>query len=389
MLPSRRLRRALFTALIGPSLACSSAGAPTAAPASAQPEAPSASAPEAPAPAEADDAAKEVASREASLACAEAKLDAFREGRGDDGEVLLFEAGRCFHDAGEIGQAIRVLQVMIERYPDGAHRADGLSLLVALARTVEAEGGARGNATGERCYGEIDAATIGGSTDEALDQAALCLYKGLFLGAALALRRELDRRSLSAELRRTNTEDIDRIRDVLVDLRVRRQGWEAALAPREADADSDLLGASGSASSVAERPESPSVDPPAPAPPPTPPTLPLSGEVPFYAKLDDRPIRRLATRASIVDVGAAFAPRSLARLDVVGKPYSLYITVPVFDADPGGSPRRPRVICEDRSARLGLAIDGASLATVTRRETFVSATRQRPAPLSRASLRGR
>ncbi len=111
---------------------------------------------------------------------------------------------------------------------------------------------------------------------------------------------------------------------------------------------------------------------------PGPPSLPLVGPMPAFVALRYRAERRTALRAHITEIGSAYAPGSLSPLSIEGRPYSIFMTVPVLDADPAGSPRRLRVLCEDESARVGLALDVSSFEAVVRAQTFVSPTRQIP-----------
>jgi len=110
------------------------------------------------------------------------------------------------------------------------------------------------------------------------------------------------------------------------------------------------------------------------------PVVIAAAAVPKFARLDFKPRSLGKRRARIRRAGPMYAPSSLVPLTDEGKRDWLALEVKVLDADVSGSPRRPRVLCENEASRLGVAVDAQDLSTTVRSKTFVG---PRPTPPKR------
>ncbi len=107
----------------------------------------------------------------------------------------------------------------------------------------------------------------------------------------------------------------------------------------------------------------------APDQPPAPPQVELA-DVPAFARLDFA-VRSLGKRrARIHRLGTLYAPAALTPLSPPSD-RGVLLEVPVLDADEGGTPRRPRVLCEEDTVRVGIAIDVTDLDVAPRANVFV------------------
>jgi len=168
---------------------------------------------------------------------------------------------------------------------------------------------------------------------------------------------------------------------------------ETATPPAEPNADvpelaPDTAPESDPSASPSAEPE-PATPPDVPTAPREPeagtPTLPLTSPIPAFAELDYNADKASRLRAHVVDVTSAYAPQSLSPLDAGGSRYSVFMTVPVLDADADGDPRRLRVVCEGRTERVGLALDAASFTEALVAQTFVAPTSKIPKRVKRTT----
>ena len=92
--------------------------------------------------------------------------------------------------------------------------------------------------------------------------------------------------------------------------------------------------------------------------------------VPAFAKIDFR-VRTLGKRrARIERLGTLYSPAALTPLSPPSD-RGVMLEVPVIDGDEAGTPRRPRVLCEEDEVRVGVAIDAGSLGVSPRADVFV------------------
>jgi hypothetical protein len=99
--------------------------------------------------------------------------------------------------------------------------------------------------------------------------------------------------------------------------------------------------------------------------------------VPAFAKLDFDPKSLGPRRARIRSSAGLYSPSGLTPLSDTNENRGVILEVKVLDPDEGGQPRRPRVLCEARTARLGVAIDATALGVATVRNLFVRPYRAR------------
>lgn len=139
----------------------------------------------------------------------------------------------------------------------------------------------------------------------------------------------------------------------------------------EASSSADAVEASaddGARSSPAGDPAATAVDPPDPDPAPI---VIAADEVPAFARLGFSPRSLGKQRVLIRRAGRLYAPSSLAPLTDDGDRHWMANEVRVLDGDATGSPRRPRVLCENAASRLGVAVDAEDLGTAIRTTAFV------------------
>lgn len=114
-------------------------------------------------------------------------------------------------------------------------------------------------------------------------------------------------------------------------------------------------------------------EPAAIAEPPEPVEIEIEPDrVPAFAKVGFRPRSLGKHRATVVRAGVVYAPSSLRPLSEPADDVGVYLPVAVIDADASGQPRRPRVLCEGRTTRLGLAVDEADLLIAAKSNIFVA-----------------
>lgn len=151
--------------------------------------------------------------------CGEEAIKSYNE-RDDDPDAVeyLVDGARCFEDAGLVGKAVQVHNVISTRYPDSLHAEDSKLALGRLYQRIVDVETALATPLGQDCSAPLhDEPNAPGSEYLA---AADCVYTGGFAGAALAYRERAaeDPSSIDAE---ANDAEIKRLRAIVDRLRVK------------------------------------------------------------------------------------------------------------------------------------------------------------------------